>query len=63
MNGTKWKGKRREYNFYNVLLFEGEYLYGTRNGKGKEYNDESKLLFEGEYLYGQKWNGKGKEYN
>ena len=31
------KGYIKEYNYDDVLLFEGEYLYGKRNGKGKEY--------------------------
>ena len=43
----------KEYNDYGELIFEGEYLNGTRHGKGKEYKD-NKLIFEGEYLYGYK---------
>ena len=43
------------------MIFEGEYLNGSRNGKGKEYW-KGKLRFEGEYLNGLR-NGKGKEYN
>ena len=27
----------KEYNKYDKLIFEGEYLHGERNGKGKEY--------------------------
>ena len=60
----KWErnGKRKEYNKYNELIFEGEYLNGIKNGKGKEYVN-GKLIFKGEYLNGKKWNGKGIEYN
>jgi hypothetical protein len=28
-------GKRKEYNYDNILIFEGEYLKGKINGKGK----------------------------
>jgi len=55
-------GKGKEYNYDDILLFEGEYLNGKRNGKGKEYDYDGKLLFEGEYLNGKK-NGKGKKYH
>ena len=51
---TKRKGK--EYNYYDELVFEGEYLNGKRNGKGKEYV-YNELVFEGEYLNGKIWNG------
>ena len=54
-------GKGKEYNYDDILLFEGEYLNGKRNGKGKEYDYDGKFLFEGEYLNGER-NGKGKEY-
>ena len=50
--------KRKKYNNYNKLIFEGVYLNGERNGKGKEYDDNSKLLFEGEYLYDHYLKGK-----
>ena len=55
------KGKGKEYNNDDKLIYEGEYLNGQRNGKGKEYNENGKLKFEGEYLNGKR-NGKGKEY-
>ena len=58
---VKKNGKGKEYNFYHLEKFEGEYLNGKRNGKGKEYH-YSKLIFEGEYLNGKK-NGKGREYD
>ena len=48
-----------EYDEYEDLLFEGEYLNGERNGKGKEYY-YGKLLFEGEYY--NNWLLKGKLY-
>ena len=54
-------GKVKEYNEFEELIFEGEYLDGKRNGKGKEYS-ENHLNFEGEYLNGKR-NGKGTEYN
>ena len=54
-------GKGKEYNLYDILIFEGEYLNGIKNGKGKEYYYNGKLKYEGEYLNGKKWNGK--EYN
>ena len=58
---TKTKGK--EFNGYkDILIYEGEYLYGKRNGKGKEYNYFGQLEYEGEYLNGKR-NGKGKEYD
>ena len=36
-------GKVKEYNYNDVLIFEGEYL----NGKGKEYDLNGNLVFEG----------------
>ena len=56
-------GKRKEYDLYGNLIYEGEFLKGKRNGKGKEYDARynSKVIFEGEYLNGER-NGKGKEY-
>ena len=54
-------GIGKEYDEYNILIYEGEYLNGQRNGKGKEYYDNGKLKFEGEYLNGQR-NGKGKKF-
>ena len=55
-------GKGKEYNCYNELEFQGEYLNGKRNGKGKEYS-KGNIIFEGEYLNGYRWNGKSKKYN
>ena len=51
------KGKGKEYNKNNMLLYKGEFLHGKRNGRGKEYY-ENELIFEGEFLNGKKWNGK-----
>ena len=52
----------KEY-YKDELIFEGEYLDGTRwNGKGKEYNGKDELFYDGEYPKGERWNGKGKEY-
>ena len=43
------KGYMKEYDYFDKLIFEGNYLNGERNGKGKEYNNKGKLIFEGEY--------------
>ena len=37
------KGRGKEYNEFDELIFEGEYLNGKRNGKGKEYYNTGKL--------------------
>ena len=37
----------KEYDYFGILSFEGEYLNVERNGKGREYNNEGNLLFEG----------------
>ncbi len=44
------KGKGKEYNLDNKLVYEGDFKYGKRNGKGKEFDNDGKLIFEGEYL-------------
>ena len=41
------KGRGKEYNKYDGLIYEGEYLNGERNGRGKEYENK-KLIYEGE---------------
>jgi len=33
------KGKGKEYNLGDKLIYEGEYLNGKRNGKWKEFNE------------------------
>ena len=60
--------KKKKYNEFSKLIFEGEYLnYGKyiiyeTNNKGKEYNSyNDELIFEGDYLNGER-NGKGNEY-
>ena len=30
LNGERWNGKKKEYNYNGKLLFEGEYLKGER---------------------------------
>jgi antitoxin component YwqK of YwqJK toxin-antitoxin module len=50
------KGKGKEYDDEDTLIFEGEYINGERNGIGKEYYF-NQLHFDCEYK-----NGKGKEY-
>ena len=47
------KGYIKEYNCFDELIFEGEYLNGERNGKGITYNF-GKIVFEGEYLNGKR---------
>ena len=57
------KGYFKENDYYEGLLYEGEYLYGERNGKGKLiYYDNKTTKFVGEFLKGKK-NGYGIEYN
>ena len=36
------KGCFKEYNIFNDLVYEGEFLNGVRNGKGKEYHFNDK---------------------
>ena len=48
------KGYVKEYNHYNKLVFEGEYINGQKNGKGKEYDWDNCIKFEGEYFNGIK---------
>ena len=33
LNGKRWNGKGKEYDFNGKLIFEGEYLNGERNRK------------------------------
>ena len=50
----KWKRKKKDY--FNELIFDGEYLNRKKwKGKGKEFNYDDYLLFEGEYLCGKKF--------
>ena len=58
LNGKKWKGKFKRYDFNGPVIYESEYLGNTR----KEYR-LGKLIFEGEYLNEKKWNGKGYDKN
>ena len=39
-------GKVKEYDEFDKLVFEGEYLNGKRHGKGKEYNKYGELKFD-----------------
>ena len=39
--------------YFDELVYEGEYFHGERKGKGKEY-ENGNLIFEGEYLNGKK---------
>ena len=50
----------KEYKFFELLIFEGEYINGKRH-KGKEYYNNGNLGFEGEYKDGVIW--KGKEFD
>ena len=36
LNGLRWNGKGKEFDYDGKLIFEGEYLNGKRNGIGKE---------------------------
>ena len=54
-------GTIKEYKD-DILIFEGEYLNGTKNGKAKEYNKKGEIIFEGEYLNGKRWIGNVKEF-
>ena len=54
-------GKGKEYNFFGILEFEGDYKNGQRNGNGTEYNLNATIRFKGEYLNGKR-HGEGKEY-
>ena len=64
--GIKFKNPKisdineKEYKFFEVLIFEGEYMNGKRHN-GKEYYNNGNLGFEGEYKDGEIW--KGKEFD
>ncbi len=47
------KGLIKEYDEYENLRFEVEYLNGKRNGKVNKYNWYGKLEYENEYLNGK----------
>ena len=50
------KGSIKEYDEYEELKFEGEYLMSKEiKRKGKEFH-EKKLIFEEEYLNGKEYN-------
>ena len=57
----KKKGKGKEYNLDNILLYQGEYFNGERNGKGKEFCFDGNIEFQGDFLRGKR-SGKGKEF-
>ena len=65
LNGKRWNGKGKEFDYKGNFVFEGEYLNGKYN-KGKELNILIHPIkmegyienFEGDYLNGKKWNGK-----
>ena len=48
------KGRGKEYNQFDELIYEGEYINGKRNGKGKGYYYSGEVSYEGEYLNGKK---------
>ena len=54
----------KEFNYFGVLIFEGEYLHGERNGKGIEHYcfKHNNKKYEGTFLNGKR-NGRGKEFN
>ena len=54
-------GKGKEYGFWNNIIYEGNYIDGTKEGKIIEYNG-GKKIYEGDYEHGKR-HGNGKEYN
>ena len=57
------KGPIKEFNSWQKILYEGEYLNGEKNGKGKEFNKFNfALRYQGEYLNGLR-HGNGKKYD
>ena len=54
-------GGGKEYDFWNNLIYVGNYVDGSRNGNVKLFNEGNKI-YEGRYEYGKK-HGNGKEYN
>ena len=42
LNGIKWKGKEKEYDYKGKLIFEFEYLNGKKLEKPKKYDDNAK---------------------
>ena len=60
LDGERWNGKGREYDFDGIILFKGEYLEGKKwNGKVYEHDDNGDLV--GEFLKGKHVN-KCKKY-
>ena len=39
----------KEYDYYDDLIYKGEYFKGKRNGKGKEYNCLGNLICHCKY--------------
>ena len=50
---TTGKTIGKEFNWENIMLFEGAYYKGEKNGEGKEYVEYT-IKFEGTYLNGKK---------
>ena len=55
-------GNGKAIEYFNGLIYKGEFKNGKRNGRGKEYSLDNKLIYEGEFKNGRR-NGKGKEYH
>ena len=51
----------KEYNEHGNLIYEGEYLYGSKRFGNMYMND--RLEFKGEFLFDKKFNGKGFDEN
>ena len=49
-------GKRKEYNIYDELIFEGEHWEKKYKRKKYDFNN-GKLIYEGEYFKEKKCNG------
>ena len=56
------KGKGKEYNQNNILIFKGKYKNGERNGYGEEFNEKGIATFKGNYKNGLR-EGYGEEHD
>ena len=66
LEGFKWNGKGKEYNYRKELIFEVEYKKGLKwKGKGKEIKIKARnrTIFSIEYINGLKIYFEKKKYN
>ena len=48
LNGKRWNGNEKEYDYFGNIIFEREYLNGKKkNGKVKEYYEWDIIEYEG----------------